>query len=499
MKKWRSVAYILAAALALGGTLGLSSCSKSKATTSKKQSYEYTTVAKGTIESTVASSGTLSVVSSVSVLAQMSGRIEKVDVDYNDRVTKGQVLATINTDLLKLQAKAAQASVDKAQANYDLQALAVQNAKALFDKGLLSEYDYKTAVSTLSVDKAELSSANASLEQIETEINQYAYITSPIDGIVLERDIDPGQSVVGGSTSSTSLFTLAANLEQMQIKAEVDELDISSIKKGQEVRFTVEADSGTTFTGKVKEVRLVPESSSNLVYYYVIILADNKSGKLLPGMTASVNFIKQKKSDILTVSSAALRFSPTTLSDAEKQKALFLASLPPDMSADQKTKAESDFDAMQKQQAAAKKSGTTSQSSGLTSLMSGGMGGGAGGPPGGFGGPGMNNQRRTTRTSSSSSTTGAAQGGSSQQAGQAAGAATGGAPSDMPPDMAQGGTNAASASGETVVRKPLWYLDDTGKLAAIMVEVGVSDSLKTEVSGAANLEGKKIILKVKAE
>jgi len=129
-------------------------------------------------------------------------------------------------------------------------------------------------------------------------INQYAYITSPIDGIVLERDIDPGQSVTGGSSStSTSLFTIAGSLTKMQIKAEVAELDISSIKVGQDVRFTVEANPGQTFSGQVKEIRLVPETSDSVVYYYVIILADNKSGKLLPGMTASVSFIKQKKEE----------------------------------------------------------------------------------------------------------------------------------------------------------------------------------------------------------
>jgi HlyD family secretion protein len=457
MKKQRGIALVLAVALALLGTL--SSCTK-KESSAKKQSYEFTSLSKGSIESTVASTGTLSVVSSVSVLAQMSGRIEKVNVDYNDRVKKGQVLATINTDLLKLQAKAAQATVDKAQANYDLQSLAVQNAKALFDKGLLSDYDYKTAQSTLNVDKAELSSAKASLEEIETEITQYAYITSPIDGIVLERDIDPGASVTGGSSStSTSLFTIAGNLAQMQIKAEVDELDISSIKTGQEVRFTVEANPGTNFSGTVKEIRLVPETSDNVVYYYVIILADNKSGKLLPGMTANVTFIKQKKTDILTVPSAALRFTPSTLSDTEKQKALFLASLPPDMSAADKEKAAADYEAAQKSQAAAKTTGTAAKS-GLSSLMSGGMG--AGGPPGGFGGPG--GQRPSSKTSAS-----------------------------------QGAAGSGQASESQSVRKPLWYLDDSGKLAAVMVEIGVSDTTKTEVIGAEPLEGKKIILKAKAE
>jgi HlyD family secretion protein len=391
----------------------------------------------------------------------MSGRIEKVNVDYNSRVSKGQVLGTINTDLLKLQAKGAQASVDKAQATSDLQALAVQNSKALFDKGLLSDYDYKSAVATLNADKADLSSAQASLEEIETEINQYAYITSPIDGIVLARDVDPGASVTGGQvSSSTTLFTIAGNLVQMQIEAEVDELDISSINKGQDVRFTVEANPGVTFNGTVKEIRLVPETSDNVVYYYVIILADNKSGKLLPGMTANVTFIKQNKTDILTVPSGALRFTPSTLSDAEKQRVLFLAGLPPNMSEAEKADAAAKYDEAQKAQAAAKKSGTaTTQTSGLTSLMSGGrMMGGSGGPPGGFGGPG--GQRSSSKTSAS-----------------------------------QG----AAADASTVVRKPLWYLDDSGKLAAVMVEVGVSDASKTEVIGADSLVGKKIILKVKAE
>jgi HlyD family secretion protein len=453
----KSISSTFTLALAACALLGMSSCAKSAAS-AKKTNYEFATIGRSSIESVVTSSGTLSVVSSVSVLAQMSGRIEKVNVDYNDHVKAGQVLATINTDLLKLQAKVAQASVDKAQANYDLQALAAQNAKALFDKELLSEYDYKSAQSTLNVNKAELSSAKASLEQIETEINQYAYIASPIDGIVLERDIDPGQSVVGGSvSSSTSLFTIAANLTQMQIKAEVDELDISSIKVGQEVRFTVEANPGRTFSGAVKEIRLVPETSSNVVYYYVIILADNKSGKLLPGMTASVSFIKQKRSDVLVAPSAALRFTPSSLTAEEKAKALFLASLPADMSQAEREKAQARYDEMAKAQADAKKSGkATTKTNGLTSLI----GGGFGGPPPGF--------RRTASGGQGVRGSGSAQGG-------------------------------ASDASVAATRKPLWYVDDSGRLAAVMVEVGLSDGQTTELVGADSLEGKKVIVKIKAE
>jgi len=446
MKKWSSITFTLIVALALGSVLSLSSCAKSSVA-SKRQSYEFATISKGSIESTVVSTGTLAVVTSVSILAEMSGRIEKVYVDYNDHVKKGQPLATINTDLLKLQEKSAQASVDKYQANYDLQNLTVQNSKALFDKGLLSEFDYKTAVATLSSDKADLSSAKASLEEIDTEINQYANITSPLDGIVLARNVDPGASVVGGSAAtSTTLFTLAGNLAEMEIEAEVDELDISSVSPNQDVTFTVEANPGVTFKGKVKEVRLVPETSDNLVYYYVIILADNKSGKLLPGMTANVTFIKQKKDDVLTVPSAALRFTPSSLSDAEKQKALFVANLPPDISQDAKEAAIAKYDETVKTQVAAK---ATTQVGGLTSLMSGSRG--FGGPPG----PG---------------------------AGQT------------------GSQSGAGHSGQsTVTRKPLWYADDSGKLAAVMVQAGISDATKTEIIGADALEGKKIILKVKVD
>jgi HlyD family secretion protein len=481
MKRQRSISLLVAIALILGGTIALESCAKSAKTT-KKQSYEFTSLSKGTIESVVSSSGTLSVVSSVSVLAEMSGRIKEVNVDYNSKVKAGQVLATINTDLLKLQAKAAQASVDKAQANYDLQALALQNAKALFDKGLLSEYDYKSSQSSLNVEKANLSSAKASLEQIETQLNQYAIITSPIDGIVLERDIDPGQSVVGGSSSSTSLFTIAGDLSSMQIKAQVDELDIASIKVGQEVRFTVEANPGETFSGNVKEIRLVPETSSNVVYYYVIILAGNKAGKLLPGMTASVSFIKQKVEDVAVVPNAALRFTPTTLTEAEKQKALFLAGLG-NVTAAEREEAAVKYDEMQKAIAAQAKSGktTTKKASGLSSLMS-GQGGGPGGAPGGmgggFGGPpgsGGASSRRTTARSSA-------------QSGQTVSAAAG-----------EAGGSASTTVESVAVKKALWYLDESGKLAAVMVEVGVSDGSKTQISGADALEGKKIILKVKAE
>lgn len=436
------------------GLIGLcftvSGCS-SKSAAPKHQSYEFTSVSKSSIESTVSSTGTLAVVTEANVLAQMSGTIEKVLVDYNSHIKKGQLLATINTDLLKISERQSKATVAKYQAAYDLQALTVQNDKALHDKGLLSDFDYKSAMATESADKADLDSAQASLDQIQTEMNQYAFVTSPIDGIVLARDVDPGASVVGGTAATpTTLFTIATSLAQMEIEAEVDELDISSVKVGQPVKFTVEAAPGVTFPGTVKEIRMVPETSDNLVYYYVIILADNGEGKLFPGMTASVTFIKQSKDNVLTIPNAALRFSPVTLSAAEKQRALFIASLPPEMDTAKRTQVIADYDKQAQSQSSAKQSqGQT----GLASLVMGGGGPGFGRPPMGGQGP--------------------------QSAGQ-------------------GKPGAHSAQSATTM-KPLWYVDDQGKLAAVMVQVGISDATKTEVSGAPGLESKKIILKVKAE
>jgi HlyD family secretion protein len=461
MNQRRTKAVAIALAIFAGGAISLSSCANGSAA-AKSQSYEFTTIGRGSIESVVSSSGTLAVVNSVSVLAQMSGRIETLNVDYNDRVKKSQILATINTDLLKLNEKQSQASVDKAQANYNLQALAAQNAKTLAAKGLLSDYDLKTSEASLDSAKADLASAKASLEQIQTEIDQYALIRSPINGIVLQRDIDVGQSVVGGSSAtSTALFTLTDDLAKMQIDAQVDELDISGIAVGQAVHFTVEAYPAETFSGSVKEIRLLPATTNNVVYYDVIIDAYNKSGKLLPGMTANVSFVKQKKDNILVVPSSALRFTPTSLSSAEIKKAEFLAGLG-NLTAEQKQAASTRYDAAQKAIAAGKATTSNRSSSGLSSLMGGGRIPGAGG----FGGPPGGTARRQT--------------GQTGQAGVAA-----------------SGASATAAAEEA--KKPLWYLDENGKLAVALVGVGMSDGLTTELVGADSLEGKKVILKIKAE
>lgn len=437
--------------IGVAGALFLGSCSRS-GTQAVKRSYEFTTIGRGSIEKTVSATGTLEAVSEVDVLAQMSGRVEKVYADYNQRVKKGQLLVKLNTDMLKLQAEEEQAAVRKAQANYDLQLLNYENQQKLAEKGLVSDYDLKSSKTSLDVDAAELASAQSALKVIETEINQYAYITSPIDGIVLDRDVEEGTSVVSSTSSSASaLFTLAEDLSLMDIKTEVDELDIAAIKKGQEAKFTVEALPSQVFKGTVSEVRLVPKTSDNVVSYYVIVRARNVGGKLLPGMTAQVDFIEQSKKDVLVVPNAALRFQPSTLTTAQIERKVFAAGLA-GLGAEQQAEALRQYDEAKKgaSGATAKKSGST----GLAGLV------GVGGGPGGPGGPGFERRRS----------------GSNAGSGE--------------------GASAASAEAAQAEKRTLWYLDGTGEFQVIQVEAGVSNGTSTEISGEG-LEGRKVILKEK--
>ena len=458
------LAFAAYAAFAVAAVALLGGCSKSAASESKL-SYEFATVKRSSVSSFVSSSGTLSPLSEVSVMAEMSGRVEKVFVDYNDKVAKGQVLALLNTDLLELQRKEALAEVRKARAAYELQALDERNKAKLFEKGLVSDYENKTSKATLESCAASLASAESALEVIELKLGSYARVVSPIDGIVLDRNVDVGQGVVEGSSSnSSSLFTLAKDLSRMEIKAEVDELDIASIKVGQEARFTVEACPGLSFKGSVREIRLVPESSDNVVSYCVMVAADNKEGRLFPGMTADIEFVKESREGVLVVPNAALKFTPPGLSEEEVARLVFAAGLS-GLGEAERAEALSRYDeAAKAAKDAAAASGGQAQAGGLAGMVM--QGPGPGGPPGMRG-------RATAKAGSS---------------GQAAGFAAGAA-----------GPEAGGLSGAAAELKRLWYLDGSGAFGVILVEAGASDGTYTEVSSDAELEGRKVVLKARAE
>jgi HlyD family secretion protein len=209
-----------------------------------------------------------------------------------------------------------------------LELINYRSQQALAKKNLISEYELKTGLTSLENLMADLKVAEANLKAIETEINQYAFITSPIDGIVLDRNVNVGDTVVESSSSnSASIFILAENLRDMQIEASVGQLDITSLYRGQAVRFSLESLPGRSFTGTVENIRMIPVVSNNVVSYTVLISVENRDGILLPGMTCAVNFIVEQSENVLLVPNATLRYQPSTLSAEQIDEMVFTAGL----------------------------------------------------------------------------------------------------------------------------------------------------------------------------
>jgi len=271
--------------------------------------YQYVEINRGDLENTISATGTVNPVSTVEVGTQVSGIIDLLDVDFNDTVRKGQILAVLDTSLLKAAVLDAQAQVDRQQALHQ-QALADEKRnRPLFEKGFISEQEYLPLEIAVKTTRASLQSAQVSLERAETNLG-YAVIRSPIDGTVIEKAVEEGQTVAA-SLQAPVLFVIAEDLSQMEIHAQVDESDIGSVLEGQAVRFDVQAYPDQIFDGIVKQVRLQPATVQNVVNYTVVVDAHNPDGLLLPGMTATIDFIVEQREDVLLVSNAALRLQPT--------------------------------------------------------------------------------------------------------------------------------------------------------------------------------------------
>jgi HlyD family secretion protein len=273
-----------------------------------KDAYQVSQLTRGDLKVTVSSTGTLAASDTVEVGTEVSGTVKEIFVDYNDNVKKGQVLAKLKTDLLLSTVHDAEAAMTKARAQADEARINFNQNKTLYEKGFLSEKEflpYKTAGETAG---AGLQSAQAALDRARTNLG-YATISSPIDGVVLERAIEVGQTVAA-SFSTPKMFIIAKDLSKMKIKAMVDETDISRIKPDQEVTFSVSAYPEKTFPGKVSQIRRQPTTVSNVVNYAVIIDASNEGNMLFPGMTATIDFIVDQAKDVFLVSSEALNFRP---------------------------------------------------------------------------------------------------------------------------------------------------------------------------------------------
>lgn len=274
----------------------------------KSVAFETVKAERGTISNTVTATGTIEAITTVDVGTQVSGIIEHIYVDFNDRVKQGQVLARLDETPLRAQVEQSQANVDQAQAQLNFQEATYNRLKPLYEKNLIAQADFDQAVFNLENAKASLSSSKSALARAKVNL-AYATIYSPIDGVVLNRAIEEGQTVAA-SFNTPTLFTIVNDLTQMEVQTNVDEADIGKVKEGQRVEFTVDAFLDLTFRGTVTQVRLQPVTTNNVVTYVVILSAPNPEMKLMPGMTASTTIFVEEKENTITLSGKALRFTP---------------------------------------------------------------------------------------------------------------------------------------------------------------------------------------------
>ena len=286
----------------------------------KKESaatFETVKVTRGDITNTVTATGTIEAITTVEVGTQVSGILEHLYVDFNDNVKRGQLLARLDETPLKTQLEQSQAQVDQAQAQLTYNESTYLRLKPLYEKDLIAQSDYDQAVFNYENSKASLNNAKSALDRAQVNL-AYATITSPIDGVVLNRAVEEGQTVAA-SFNTPTLFTIVNDLTQMEVHASVDEADIGKVQMGQRVEFTVDAYSDLKFEGSVSQVRLQPVTTNNVVTYVVILNAPNPDKKLMPGMTASATIYVEEKTNTLILSGKAVRFTP----DTEYMKKMF--------------------------------------------------------------------------------------------------------------------------------------------------------------------------------
>ncbi|MFZ5670495.1 MAG: efflux RND transporter periplasmic adaptor subunit [Pseudomonadota bacterium] len=320
---------LAALGLAVAGVLGWQAM-KPKA---PKDPYRLEAVQQGDITKSVSASGSLQALVTVDVGSQISGQILKVFVDFNDRVRAGQVLATLDPQTYvsrlrqgQAEIQSRQAQVAQAQAQLAEAQAAFARTKALFDQGIVAraaldsaEAALKTARANVQAARAGVAQSQAALASTRTDLGR-TRIVSPIDGVVINRAIEPGQTVAA-SLQAPVLFQIAQDLSKLEVKITVDEADIGQVQEGQSVRFTVDAFPDDTFTGTVTQVRMQPETESNVVAYVVIAQADNPGGRLMPGMTANADIVIQQLRGVMKVPAAALRWTPPDQQPQSGQRA----------------------------------------------------------------------------------------------------------------------------------------------------------------------------------
>lgn len=273
--------------------------------------FETAKAEKTVIQNSITATGTIEPVTSVTVGTQVSGIVSHLYVDYNSVVHRGQVIAELDKTNLTSELNTARANLSSAQSTLDYEQANFNRYQQLFDKGLVSANDYETAHLSFLKAREQVNTARESVRKAQTNLG-YATITSPIDGIVLSKSVEEGQTVAA-SFNTPELFTIAQDLTNMRVIADIDEADIGGVREGQRVSFTVDAFPDDHFEGQVTQVRQQATTESNVVTYEVVISAPNNDLKLMPGLTANVTIYTLEKNDVLAVQSKALRFIPNEM------------------------------------------------------------------------------------------------------------------------------------------------------------------------------------------
>lgn len=266
-------------------------------------------VATHTLQNSITATGTIEAVTSVTVGTQVSGIVNKLYVDYNSVVKKGQVIAELDKTNLISELNTAKANLASTESNLGYQSANMKRYQTLYKKGLVSADEYENALLAYRQAKEQVASSRENVQKAQTNLG-YATITSPIDGTVISKSVEEGQTVAA-SFNTPELFTIAKDLKNMQVIANVDEADIGGVAVGNRVNFTVDAYPDDTFEGVVKQVRLEATTTNNVVTYEVVISAPNADLKLKPGLTANVTIFTKEQANILSVANKALRFTPT--------------------------------------------------------------------------------------------------------------------------------------------------------------------------------------------
>lgn len=314
MKKNRSL--ILTAALAV--IVVVAAIAFGRGSKEAAVEYETQTVERDAINLSITATGTINPLNKVDVGTQVSGIISKIYVDFNSEVEQGQLIAQLDPAPLQAEKAVAEESLCAAELDYKLQKKTYERQKRLFDRELISETEYDNAENAYLKAESNLRQSRLTLQRAEINLG-YTQIYSPISGVVLSRAVDEGQTVASGYSTPT-LFTIAADLREMQLVANIDEADIGAVAEGQRVSFTVDAYIDTQFEGTVKQVRLQSASTSNVVTYQVVIDAPNPDLKLKPGMTANATIYTLEKEGVFAVPARALRFVPADMDDKRREE-----------------------------------------------------------------------------------------------------------------------------------------------------------------------------------